>query len=176
MFDYIDTRIHIDTDSMKSFGCPEVCAFCKYVKHIKHNDKDSDWVCFGQKDMPTIEDPLRTTCMYFKPEYEIELKEKEPTEENKKEDNTNMIVSPFKEVTIPKTVFNKEYWKVGDAYVIKEKSSKRQITSPKIYVLEEVVETSYVRMDNGVTFSIEEFNNGYFELINHISLEEVINK
>ena len=94
MFDYVDTRIHIDTDDMLSFGCPEVCAFCKYSKHIKHNDKDSDWVCFGQKDMPTIGNPLRTTCMDFKPRYEIELKEKEQTDSsrkpNKYEENIKM--------------------------------------------------------------------------------------
>lgn len=87
-----------------------------------------------------------------------------------------MIVSPFKEVSVPKMAFNKDYWKVGDAYVIKGNSTKRQIHYPKIYVLEEVVETSYVRMDNGVTFSIEEFNNGYFEVINHISLDYACSK
>ena len=82
-----------------------------------------------------------------------------------------MIVSPFKEVSVPKTVFNKDYWQVGDAYVIKTMNLK-----PKLYVLAEVVEMSHVRMDNGVTFSLEEFNNDECKLINHISLDYACSK
>ena len=82
-----------------------------------------------------------------------------------------MIVSPFKEVSVPQTVFNKDYWQVGDAYVIKTPNTK-----PKVYVLAEVVEMSHIRMDNGVTFSLEEFNNDGCKLINHISLDYACSK
>lgn len=82
-----------------------------------------------------------------------------------------MIVSPFKEVSVPKTVFNEDYWKVGDAYVIKTPNAK-----PKFYVLEKVIEMSYVKMNNGVTISVEEFHNGNYELINHISLDYACSK
>ena len=82
-----------------------------------------------------------------------------------------MRVDVKKEVSVPKTVFNKDYWKVGDAYVIKTPNTK-----PKFFVLEEVVEMSHVRMDNDVTIGIEEFDNGSYRLINHISLDYACSK
>lgn len=137
--------------------CCKNCALCQC-------SADLGYYCINNDDGIFIKNPFMVFC----PTY-IE-------KQNKSKESKNMIVSPFKEVCVPKTVFNKDYWKVGDAYVIKAKSTKWQITSPKIYVLEEVVETSHVRMDNGVTFSIEEFTNGYFEVINHISLDYTCSK
>ena len=141
--------------------CCMNCKLCEYDEHFGYHCPSAS---------TRISNQLLVCCEKYT------SKGKKKSVSNKEEDKTNMIVSPFKEVCVPRTVFNKDYWKVGDAYVIKEKSTKRQITSPKFYVLEEVVEMSYVRMDNGVTLSIEEFNNGYFEVINHISLDHACSK
>ena len=130
MFDYIDTRIHIDADDMTCYGCPEACAFCEYIKHIKHKNENSEWVCcgqeyshwvcYGQKDMPTIEDPIRTACIHFKPKYTVELKEKEPTEENKMDSNVT------KDIKVTHTVFNRDFWIPEDIYVLENIQAKKR--------------------------------------------------
>lgn len=168
MFDYIDARIHIDTDSMQSFGCPEVCAFCKYSKHIKHNDKDSHWACFGQKDMPTIENPLRTTCMGFKPEYEIELKEKEPTEENK------MGVDLIKDVKIIKKVFDRDFWIPGDIYVIE--NTKDNLRFMCVLIKFEQGDTRirvWVNDQGYMVFWSEQIGETY-KVVNHITRDSIL--
>ena len=136
-----------------------MCFTCCYGKRLK-SDPDY-WYCTGQNGSPRVYDPSNPTCgNRYRSMFEAI-----------KEGKNNMIVSPFKEISVPKTVFNEDYWKVGDAYVIKTPNTK-----PKFYILAEVVETSYVLMDNGTTLSPEDFNSGHYELINHISLDYACSK
>ena len=138
----------------------QCCLNCE----LCHFSSDFGYYCINKDDGIHIKNPSVVVC----PTY-IE-------KQNKPKESKNMITSPFKEITVPKSVFNKEYWRVGDAYVIKAKSTKWKTLPPKIYVLEEVVETSHVLMDNGAIFSPEDFNNGHYELINHISLDQACSK
>lgn len=78
-----------------------------------------------------------------------------------------MIVSPFK----TEVLFNDDYWKTGDAYVIRPKG-KREFMS----VLSGISYMSDVRFENGVKITIKEFENGDYEIINHISLEYAASK
>lgn len=132
--------------------CCKNCALCQF-------SSDLGYYCINNDDGIYIKNPFMVFC----PTY-IE-------KQNKSKESKNMIASPFKEVSVPKTVFNEDYWKVGDAYVIKKHDEK-----PKFYVLEIVIEMSYVKMNNGVTISVEEFHNGNYELINHISLDYACSK
>lgn len=78
-----------------------------------------------------------------------------------------MVVSPFK----TEVWFNDDYWKTGDAYVIRPKG-KREFMS----VLSGISYMSDVRFENGVKITIKEFENGDYEIINHISLEHAASK
>lgn len=135
--------------------------------NCKHCEYDEDFGYHCPKASTRIGNPLMWCCE----RYMSMSSGKKKSTNTKKEDKSNMIVSPFKEVSVPKTVFNEDYWKVGDAYVISTPN-----TEPKFYVLAEVVETSHVRMDGGVTIGIEEFDNGSYRLINHISLDYACSK
>ena len=132
--------------------CCKNCALCQF-------SPDLGYYCINNDDGIYIRNPFMVFCKTY-----IE-------KQNKSKESKNMIVSPFKEVSFPKTVFNTDYWKVGDAYVIKTPNTK-----PKFYVLKDVVEMSYVLMDNGTTLSPEDFNSGHCEVINHISLDYACSK
>lgn len=152
---------------LKPEDIEKCCTTCKYIEYFSCST-DSAY-CSGQKDAPHILCPDHYVCDHYK---NMMYKTDSLEEVRKlKEDKTDMIVSPFKEVSVPKTIFNEDYWKVGDAYVIKKHDEK-----PKFYVLEIVIEMSYVKMNNGVTISVEEFHNGNYELINHISLDYACSK
>lgn len=132
--------------------CCKNCALCQF-------SSDLGYYCINNDDGIYIKNPFMVFCKTY-----IE-------KQNKSKESKNMIVSPFKEVSVPKTVFNTDYWKVGDAYVIKTPNTK-----PKFYVLKDVVEMSYVLMDNGTTLSPEDFSSGHYEVINHISLDYACSK
>ena len=141
----------------------DMCFTCGHSKRLKH-DPDY-WYCTAQKGAPRVYDPSNPTCGN---RYRSRSEVFRENDKSTKEDKDNMIISPFKEVSVPKTVFNEDYWKVGDVYLIRTPNTK-----PRFYVLAEVVETSHVRMEGGVTIGLEEFDNGSYILINHMSLDDI---
>ena len=80
-----------------------------------------------------------------------------------------MIVSPFKK----ELSFNEDYWKTGDAYVIRPRGKQDRMS-----VLSKIsyMSMSYVQFENGMKITIEEFENGDYEVVNHISLEYAASK
>lgn len=131
------------------------CDTCKYLQTYGCTD---EYYCSAQKGAPRIYDPDGSYCDRY-----TSITKKEETR------NENMIVSPFKK----ELSFNEDYWKTGDAYVIKPKG-KREFMS----VLSRIsyMGMSYVQFESGVKITIEEFENGDYEIINHISLEYATSK
>ena len=129
------------------------CGTCKYLQTYGCTD---EYYCSAQKGAPRIYDPDTSYCDRY-----TSIMKKEETR------NENMVVSPFK----TEVWFNDDYWKTGDAYVIRPKG-KREFMS----VLSGISYMSDVRFENGVKITIKEFENGDYEIINHISLEHAASK
>ena len=131
------------------------CSTCKYLQTYGCTD---EYYCSAQKGAPRIYDPDTSYCDRY-----TSIMKKEEVK------NDDMIVSPFK----TKLSFNEDYWKTGYAYVIRPKG-KREFMS----VLSRIsyMSTSYVQFESGVKITIEEFENGDYEIINHISLEHAASK
>lgn len=130
------------------------CGTCKYLQTYGCTN---EYYCSAQKETPRIYDPdSPCSCERY-----TSITKKEETR------NENMIVSPFK----TELWFNGDYWKTGDAYVIRPKG-KREFMS----VLSGISYMSDVRFENGMKITIKEFENGDYEIINHISLEHAASK
>lgn len=130
------------------------CGTCKYLQTYGCTD---EYYCSAQKETPRIYDP-DSPC--YCERYTSTMKKEETR-------NENMIVSPFK----TELSFNADYWKTGDAYVIRPKG-KREFMS----VLSGISYMSDVRFENNVKITIKEFENGDYEIINHISLEHAASR
>lgn len=129
------------------------CSTCRYLQTVVCTP---EYYCSAQKGAPRIYDPDTSYCDRY-----TSIMKKEETR------NENMVVSPFK----TEVWFNDDYWKTGDAYVIRPKG-KREFMS----VLSGISYMSDVRFENGVKITIKEFENGDYEIINHISLEHAASK
>ena len=88
------------------------CTTCKYIEYFSCST-DSAY-CSGQKDAPHILCPDHYVCDQYKNMlYKTDSpEEKEPADENKMDDFL------FKKITVPKRVFNENFWVIGDLYVL----------------------------------------------------------
>jgi hypothetical protein len=146
------------------------CSTCRYLQTYGCKN---EYYCSAQKGAPRVYDPDGSYC----DRYTCIKKKEEVMSEN-------MIVSPFTTISKPEYSFNGEYWKVGDAYVIKPRNGKIFMSVLNKFNLVTkynndltcVIKATAITLENGMKITIKEFENGDYEIINHISLEHAASK
>lgn len=143
----------------------ECCTTCKYIAY-RSCSTDSAY-CSGQKDAPRIECPDHHVCDRYKNMlYKTDSSELKPVVD--------------KQITTTTTVFNPDFWKVGDVYVIRcyaESAvfSIRCSDEPIVFVsVLENVNDFCVVFENGVEIQLNSILNKRASVIKHITKESLV--
>ena len=141
------------------------CTTCRYIEYFSCST-DSAY-CSGQEDAPHIECPDHYVCDRYKNMmYKTDSSELKPVVD--------------KQITTTTTVFNPDFWKVGDVYAIRCYAESavyaiRCSDEPIVFVsvLENVNDFCAV-FENGVEIQLNSILNNRVSVIKHITKESLV--
>lgn len=143
----------------------ECCLTCKYLAYSSCSTDRA--YCSGKKDAPSIECPDHYVC----DRYKSMLCKTDPPEPSPVVD---------KQVTTTTTVFNPDFWKVGDVYAIRCYAESavyaiRCSAEPIVFVsVLENVNDFCVTFENGVDIQLNSILNNRVSVIKHITKESLV--
>lgn len=132
------------------------CTTCKYLAYRSCSTKGA--YCSGQKDAPRIVCPDNYVCDRYK-NMLCKTDSSEPAP----------VVS--KQITTTTTVFNPDFWKVGDVYVIRCNVEVEPIVF--VSVLENVNDFC-VTFENGADIQLNSILNKRVSVLKHITKESLV--
>lgn len=134
------------------------CYTCKYLEYDKCSSDRA--YCSGQKDAPRIERPVYHVCDRYK---NMMYKDNDATNSHEP------ALFVYKQITTTTTVFNPDFWRVGDVYVIRCNDESIVFVS----VLQTVKDLRIV-FENGVEVQLNSILNNRVSVIKHITKESLI--
>jgi hypothetical protein len=141
---------------LKPEDIKKCCTTCKYLAYSSRSEDRA--YCSGQKDAPHIECPDHYVCDHYK-------------NRMYKTDSPEPALFVAKQVTTTTTVFNPDFWKVGDVYVIRCNVEVEPIVF--VSVLENVNDFC-VTFENGADIQLNSILNNRVSVIKHITKESLV--
>lgn len=137
----------------------ECCTTCKYIAYRSCSTNSA--YCSGQKDAPRILCPDHYVCDRYK-------------NMMYKTDSSELAPVVDKQVTTTTTVFNTDFWKVGDVYAIRC-YDVGDVDDDFVFVsvLQNVTDLRVV-FENGVEIQLNSILNDRVSVIKHITKESLI--